>query len=432
MPFPPRLKVRALMAAVSLLGSVFCLSKAAAVVTFEFQYADAAGTGFNDPAHPEYKTALVTAGQVIGSYFAHTAAISMSVTSTNDPNGATLASAGSDIISSDGNPGFFRTVVQAKVVSNGATDLNGATADGYINVNLGASFQYNPNAAVGAGQVDFQATMIHELTHAFGFISYIMYPPGMQAGLYSIFDSFMTDASGTPLVTPGTYPFNMSELFTLTGGNNTLMAASSPTGEYFDGPSSRAGFGGKPVPIFSPKPYQSDSSGSHIDDNTEATHGDLMNAAAETSAMVGAAMTRVYSAAEVGMMTDLGYTLSASHAAFFTGEAALANGVYYLSFSNGNYFGYYSYLSNPRYIYHFDLGYEYWFDAADGKKGVYFYDFKSGHFFYTSPTFPFPYLYDFSLNAVLYYYPDPNAAGHYNTNGTRYFYNFATGKIFAM
>ncbi len=117
-----------------------------------------------------------------------------------------------------------------------------------------------------------------------------------------------------------------------------------------------------------------------------------------------------------------------THAAFFTGEAALSNGVYYLSFPNGDYFGYYSYLSNPRYIYHFDLGYEYWFNANDGKDGVYLYDFASGTFFYTSPTFPFPYLYDFSLNAVLYYYPNTNSTGHYTTN-PRYFYNFGTGAI---
>ena len=114
---------------------------------------------------------------------------------------------------------------------------------------------------------------------------------------------------------------------------------------------------------------------------------------------------------------------------FFNGQAALSNGVYYLAFAKGNYFGYYGYLSDPHYVYHFDLGYEYVFDAADGHAGVYLYDFASSHFFYTSPTFPFPYLYDFSLNAVLYYYPDPNNAGHYNTNGYRFFYDFATNKV---
>ena len=113
---------------------------------------------------------------------------------------------------------------------------------------------------------------------------------------------------------------------------------------------------------------------------------------------------------------------------FFAGESSLGNGVYYLAFSDGNYFGYYSYLSDPHYIYHFDLGYEYVFDADDGHDGIYLYDFASNTFFYTSPSYPFPYLYDFTLNSVLYYYPAPSNAGHYTSN-PRYFYEFKTGTI---
>ena len=67
------------------------------------------------------------------------------------------------------------------------------------------------------------------------------------------------------------------------------------------------------------------------------------------------------------------------------------------------------------------MGYEYWFDTANGTGGIYFYDFKSQSFFYTSPSFAFPYLYDFSLNAVLYYYQ--------GTSNPRYFFNFDTGQI---
>ena len=52
----------------------------------------------------------------------------------------------------------------------------------------------------------------------------------------------------------------------------------------------------------------------------------------------------------------------------------MSNGVYYLTFSDGTPFGYYLFLSDPSYIYYFDLGYEYVFD---GKSGVYFYDFAS-------------------------------------------------------
>ena len=115
--------------------------------------------------------------------------------------------------------------------------------------------------------------------------------------------------------------------------------------------------------------------------------------------------------------------------AFFSGAQAAGNGVSYLQFPNGRPFGYFSFLSDANYLYHFDLGYEFAFDATDGKSGVYLYDFKSGGFFYTSPSFPFPYLYDFNLNSVVYYFPDPSNPQRYNTNGVRYFYVFSTGQV---
>ena len=124
-------------------------------------------------------------------------------------------------------------------------------------------------------------------------------------------------------------------------------------------------------------------------------------------------------------------TNATAHPAFFSGEVALSQGVYYLKFPNNQIFSYYEYLSDPRYIYHFDLGFEYWFDAGDGQGGIYFYDFASGHFFYTSPTFGFPYLYDFSLQAFLYYYPNSTDSTRYTSN-PRYFYNFSTGKTFTQ
>ena len=114
--------------------------------------------------------------------------------------------------------------------------------------------------------------------------------------------------------------------------------------------------------------------------------------------------------------------LDDTHPAFFDGEISLGNGVYYLSFYNGNSFGEYSYLTNSSYIYSYGLfSYEYLIDANDGADGIYLYDFTSDTFFYTSPYFPYPYLYDFSLNSVVYYL----------NNGTtpRYFYDYATSQF---
>ena len=115
-------------------------------------------------------------------------------------------------------------------------------------------------------------------------------------------------------------------------------------------------------------------------------------------------------------------TLSVLPLPFFDGETSLGSGVYYLGFPNGHNFGEYSYLANPDYIYSYDLtSYEYLYDAADGNAGIYLYDFASSGFFYTSPSFSYPYLYDFNLNAVVYFYQ--------GTSNPRYFYNFGTRKI---
>ncbi len=112
--------------------------------------------------------------------------------------------------------------------------------------------------------------------------------------------------------------------------------------------------------------------------------------------------------------------------AFFNGETALGGRWYYLQFPNGTPYGYYSYLPDQNYIYHLDLAFEYLIDANDANHGIYFYDFVSSSFFYTSPS-DFPYLYDFSLNAWLYYLPDASNPGRYSHN-PRWFYNFATGQ----
>ena len=123
--------------------------------------------------------------------------------------------------------------------------------------------------------------------------------------------------------------------------------------------------------------------------------------------------------------------ISSTHPTFFSGEIPLSNGVYYLVLPNSNLFGYYSYLPDPRYIFHFDLGYEYVLDANDGHGGLYMYDFASAHWWYTGTQFSFPYAYDFSLKSNIYYYADPNNSGHYSSN-PRYFYNFKAGGIMTM
>lgn len=114
---------------------------------------------------------------------------------------------------------------------------------------------------------------------------------------------------------------------------------------------------------------------------------------------------------------------------FFAGETALTNGVFYLQFPDGNLFGYYNFQFFPT-VYQYDLGFEYFIDANNGQGGAYFYDFASGHWWYSSASL-FPYLYDFTLSTFLYYFPDTKNPGHYTAN-PRYFSNLSTGKIITM
>lgn len=117
-----------------------------------------------------------------------------------------------------------------------------------------------------------------------------------------------------------------------------------------------------------------------------------------------------------------------SYPAFFNGQVTLSGGVYYLAFPDDTTFGYYNLgdFDFP-WFYHYDMGYEYFFDANDCKGGAYLYDLTSNSFWFTSPSL-FPYVYDFTLNAWLYYFPDTQNPRHYTTN-PRVFYDFGTSQI---
>jgi hypothetical protein len=114
-------------------------------------------------------------------------------------------------------------------------------------------------------------------------------------------------------------------------------------------------------------------------------------------------------------------------APFFSGEVFLGGSIYYLQFPDANLFGYYGYLSSSIF-YHQDMGYEAFIPST--ASSVYFYDFASLHWWYTSASL-FPYLYDFTLNTWIYYFPNAASPGHYTTD-PRYFSNLTTGLIFTM
>lgn len=116
-------------------------------------------------------------------------------------------------------------------------------------------------------------------------------------------------------------------------------------------------------------------------------------------------------------------------ASFFANQVSQGGCAYTLQLPDGNTFGTFSYQSPP-WIQHADLGYEYVVPADSAGDSLYLWDAASGHWFFTGAS-SFPFLYDFTLNAWLYYFPDPQRPGHYTTN-PRTFANVSTGQTFTM
>ena len=270
-------------ALLSLLGS------AQAAITFQFNYNDAAGTGFNDATYgAERRAALQSAGNLLNNYFgAYNQTVTIDVTSYSNAGSGTLASAGSSAYLING---FQTSFIQNRI------QTGGGTGTGSMSWNLGRSWDYDDS--VSAGSFDFKAVAMHELLHAFGFTSYINsngtglgdHASG-TADTWSIFDKFLTDSTGASLINQASNAFDTSKQAALTGG----------PGMFFAGANAMAANGGSLITIYSPTTWSDGSSGSHLDDATYP--GLIMDHATGTGQK-----SRQLSAIEIGILKDIGYT----------------------------------------------------------------------------------------------------------------------------
>jgi len=216
-----------------------------------------------------------------------------------------LASAGSNLTSKD--PGFFPTVVQSRIQtgSPSVTKDGQPVADGRVTVNFYKNWGYE--GVVGEGQFDYESVMLHELMHAYGFLSDVR-SAGNNGGVnqnWSTFDKFITNNNGTVAVNPTTYAWNREFDPNLTGGNGGL---------YFYGPNEAAAFNDEGVPLYTPPKWEGGSSVSHLNDayfnnKTEPNNPryiQLMNAKDDP----GIKAPNYLSAVEIGILKDIGYTMA--------------------------------------------------------------------------------------------------------------------------
>ena len=134
-------------------------------INFEFDYSKSAE--FNESGLGAVrKAALEDAARKLGSVFENNAVIQIEVTSENDSNSDTLASASSNFVDvAIDFVGFAPAVIERKVLQG--IDDNQAEADGVVAINFGIDWDLDDEIA--ADKFDFKATMIHELLHALGF-----------------------------------------------------------------------------------------------------------------------------------------------------------------------------------------------------------------------------------------------------------------------
>jgi len=246
---------------------------------------------------PEAKNALQSAANKVASYIVVSRPVTLTfdVTAESSPTSWTLASTGSDLTST--SAGFFNTVVQNKILTG--VDSNGATADGYIDVNFGIPWAYGDS--VTNTQYDFTSTAMHEMLHALGFLSYVDAPGSSwnaRGTNWTTFDSFIVTNSNTKVIGTASnrYRWNTAYNRNLTGSNGGL---------YFNGVNAIVANGGLLVPLYTPNSWESGSSVTHLDDSTfTGAKTQLMNAMADTGKGI-----RAISAIELGILKDLGYTV---------------------------------------------------------------------------------------------------------------------------
>lgn len=208
-----------------------------------------------------------------------------------DENPDNLAQASSDRVNLE-SPGYFRTVVQQKLITG--EDANGDAPDGDIDINWKADWVLGDD--VTPDQADFKAVIMHEMGHTLGFDTNIQGPGSAPETNHPVFDEFVVNAEGTKVMNDD-FTFNTAFEPNLTGGDGGL---------FFGGPNAMAAYDGKPVPLLTDSPW-SVSNIAHLNGHVFTDENrKVMNSGNEATE---GPETHVLSPVELGILEDLGYTV---------------------------------------------------------------------------------------------------------------------------
>lgn len=280
-------------------------SAAQAAISFQFNFLDSAGTGFNDAATGSTRQAALNNAAsmystLFGQYFTNSGTVVLDATATDNPLSSNLASAGSQVVLFGGTPAGFNLAEVVRTKLQTGVDENGADADGSVNVNFGQSWQLDSGATVTNSQFDFYSTIFHEFTHALGFSSLISQNgTGLfNTNNWAAYDQFLVDKNGNAAINHSTFAIDSAVW------NAASVGGTSPgAGMFFNGANAVAANGGQLVGLYSPTTWSGGSSISHIDTDNPTYNGMMM-----LHARSEGPDARNFSTVEVGMLQDLGYT----------------------------------------------------------------------------------------------------------------------------
>lgn len=267
----------------ALLVALLATGLAKADITFNFTYQDqidSSGFGFDDSTEGAKRRATVSAvGDYLNTVLDENGSVDLLwLASTNEPSGSTLGAMGSSYFT---NQGVDDGLV-FKHITTGVDPLGGEV-DGGGRINFGRNWNSDHTATTGGSEFDLFTVVLHEITHALGVSSLIDETDGSAEieGTYSRFDTFLSGPSGD-FLTGSTFTGNVADLTSDAVKFTTLN----------DGD----------LDIYSPDPYVTGSSISHLD----FTHNAVMNPAISPGVE-----KRTFSAQDLALLETIGYDLVA-------------------------------------------------------------------------------------------------------------------------